>query len=338
MRKALISGLAGHHLGARERHFLAEVKPAGLILFSRNCESHDQIKRLIAESLEAIGSANTLVLIDQEGGRVQRLRPPLGRMLPSARAFGMHFEQDAKAADHAARLVFRLLAADLRALGINCDCVPVLDLPVPGAHGVIGDRAYAQSPEPVVAMGRAVAEGLIGGGVVPVIKHVPGHGRAKCDSHFQLPVVKESLEELQASDFVPFRELASLPAAMTAHVVYNAIDPAAPATTSPPVVAEVIRGHIGFQGLLMSDDLSMKALKGSLRCRAEAAIAAGCDLVLHCNGEFAEMEAVAAGSPDLSSAAAQRFDTALGVTHSAEDFDIDAAEAALERVLAISSV
>lgn len=338
MRKALITGLAGHDLVPEERDFLAEVKPAGVILFSRNCESHDQIRRLIAESLEAIGSADTLVLIDQEGGRVQRLRPPLGRALPSARAFGMLFEQDAMAADRAARLVFRLLAADLTALGINCDCAPVLDLPVPGAHGVIGDRAYAQSPEPVVALGRAVAEGLMGGGVVPVIKHIPGHGRANCDSHFGLPVVKESLEELQASDFVPFRRLASLPAAMTAHVVYKAIDPTAPATTSPPVIAEVIRGHIGFEGLLMSDDLSMKALKGPLHSRAEAAIAAGCDLVLHCNGDFAEMEAVAAGSPDLSGAAAQRFAAALGVTQAAEDFDIEAAEAALGRMLAIGSV
>lgn len=231
-----------------------------------------------------------------------------------------------------------MLAADLRALHINCNCAPVLDLPTPGAHGIIGDRAYGTAVGPVVGLGRAVAEGLMAGGVVPVIKHIPGHGRATCDSHFELPVVSASLDELRGCDFLPFRELADLPAAMTAHVVYEAIDAACPATTSGTVVQDVIRGHIGFDGLLMSDDLSMRALSGAMRDRAERAISSGCDVVLHCNGDFAEMQAAAAGSAELLGDAKRRFDAAVRITENCEDFDSAEAEQVLEQMLAIGSV
>lgn len=334
MRSALITGLGGCRLGADERDFLSEVRPAGVILFSRNCESPDQIRRLIAEAITAIGAEDVLVLIDQEGGRVQRLRPPLGRALPSAQMFGTIYERDAEAAIAAARIVFRLLAEDLRALGINCDCAPVLDLPVPGADGIIGDRAYAGRPGPVIALGRAVGEGLMAGGVVPVIKHIPGHGRAGCDSHLALPVVEASLAEMRTSDFAPFKALADMPAAMTAHVVYSALDADAPATTSRAAIGCIIRDEIGFGGLLMSDDLSMKALSGPMRSRAVAAIAAGCDVVLHCNGELDEMRAAADGSPELQGDALARFKAAFAVTQRRDDFDAEKAASVLERVLA----
>ncbi|MBU1210644.1 MAG: beta-N-acetylhexosaminidase [Alphaproteobacteria bacterium] len=334
MRSALITGLAGCRLGADERDFLSEVRPAGVILFSRNCESPDQIRSLVADAVASIGADDVLVLIDQEGGRVQRLRPPLGRTLPSARALGELYEADPDAAVAAGRLIFRLLAHDLRGLGINCDCAPVLDIPVPGADGIIGDRAYAVTPGAVIALGRAVCQGLMAGGVVPVIKHIPGHGRAGCDSHLALPVVDASLGDLRASDFAPFQALADIPAAMTAHVVYTAIDAQAPATTSRAAIGGIIRDEIGFSGLLMSDDLSMKALSGPMGTRAAAAIAAGCDLVLHCNGEFDEMRAAAAGSPELQDAALARFNAAFSVTRTQIDFDAEEAVRVLERMLA----
>ncbi len=337
MRSRIITGLAGPELSLDEKAFLASVQPAGIILFARNCGSQDQIRRLVAESIAAVGADEVLVLIDQEGGRVQRLRPPLGRNLPTARAFGQLYETDADTAVKAAQLVFQLLAADLRELGINTDCAPVLDVPVEGAHGIIGDRAYGTTVAPIVALGRAVAEGLMAGGVVPVIKHVPGHGRADCDSHLALPVVGESHEVLRQSDFLTFRGLADLPAAMTAHVVYKAIDANAPATTSPCVIADIIRGEIGFDGLLMSDDLSMKALAGPMKARAEATIAAGCDLVLHCNGDISEMTAAAAGTPVLDGPALDRFARAWAVTQEVRGFDISEAEAALSLVLASGS-
>lgn len=333
MRSALITGLAGERLSADERSFLAHTKPAGIILFARNCESAEQIKALVADATEAIGADDALVLIDQEGGRVQRLRPPLGRALPPGRAFGALFADDPDLAIVAARHVFQLLANDLRALGINTDCAPVLDIPVPGADGIIGDRAYGDTVEPVIALGRAVAEGLMAGGVVPVIKHIPGHGRATCDSHLALPIVEEALGVLNETDFAPFRALADMPSAMTAHVVYSSIDGEAPATTSRVVVEGVIRGHIGFNGLLMSDDLSMKALQGPMRARAESCISAGCDIALHCNGEMEEMLAVAEGVPELSGVSLQRFQAAWNITERRGTVDVEEAEAALHKLL-----
>jgi len=336
MRSALITGLAGCHLGADERDFLAAVRPAGIILFTRNCQSAGQIRKLVGDAVDAIGAKDVLVLIDQEGGRVQRLRPPLGRELPSARAFGDLYSRQPEAAVSAARFVFRLLANDLRELGINCDCAPVLDIPVPGADGIIGDRAYAERPRPVEALGRAVAEGLMAGGVLPVIKHIPGHGRAGCDSHLALPLVDTAIEALRESDFAPFRALRDMPAAMTAHVVYTAIDANAPVTTSAAGIGCIIRDEIGFDGLLMSDDLSMKALAGPMQSRAEAAIAAGCDVVLHCNGELDEMQAAAAGSPELKGEAMRRFESAFAITLKQREFEAAEAVRALERVLAVN--
>jgi len=334
---ALITGLSGTGLLPQESAFLARTRPCGIILFARNCVGHDQIRSLVTDALKAIGSASVLVLIDQEGGRVQRLRPPLGRALPPGAAYGQLADADLAQACRVAFDAARLVADDLRALGINTNCAPVLDLPVPGSHDIIGDRAYGSTVERVVALGQAVAAGYIAGGVLPVIKHIPGHGRATADSHLDLPVITTPYPELSGTDFAPFRALAQLPAAMTAHVVYGAIDGTGPATTSARVVTSVIRKDIGFDGLLMSDDLSMKALSGTIRERAERSIAAGCDVVLHCNGDLAEMEAAAAGASALTGLAAARFARAFTITGSTQPFDRAAAEANLASVLAVAA-
>ena len=270
---------------------------------------------------EAVGGDAMLVLIDQEGGRVQRLRPPLGRALPPAAAFGKLYASDPAGAAEKAYGVARLLADDLAALGINTDCTPVLDIPVSGAHEIIGDRAYGSEPEQVARLAKAVADGLMDGGILPVIKHIPGHGRATADSHLALPVVAESRAELSATDFAPFKALNAMPAAMSAHVVFSAIDPDEPASTSAKVIGEVIRGEIGFDGLLMSDDLSMHALSGGMRERAERVIAAGSDLALHCNGDLGEMQQAAAGVPLLAGRARQRFEAALAVLNQHKPYD-----------------
>ena len=336
MPSAFITGLAGLTLLDAERAFLAESRPAGVILFARNCQSEDQIRRLVEESLNAIGSDVSLVLIDQEGGRVQRLRPPLGRALPPAANFGALYATDPDEACRLAFLASRQTAQDLRALGINTNCAPVLDVPVAGAHDVIGNRAYGTATEQIVALGSAVADGLMAGGVLPVMKHVPGHGRATADSHHALPVVDTPRAALEATDFAPFRALAHLPAAMTAHVLYTAIDGAQPASTSAVVIDEIVRGAIGFGGLLMSDDVSMKALAGSVGESAAAVLAAGCDLVLHCNGNLAEMQAVAAASPALEGPALARLEAAMAILQRAEPFEQHLAEAAIARALSVS--
>ena len=334
--RALITGLSSAALTPGEHEFLREVRPCGIILFTRNCASAGQIRALIASALSAIGSSDILVLIDQEGGRVQRLRPPLARTLPPAAAFAALHATDPTRAGQAAFDAARLTAAELRALSINTNCAPVLDLPVPGSHDIIGDRAYGTLTPQVVALADAVARGFMAGGVVPVIKHIPGHGRANADSHLDLPIVSASHAELTATDFAPFRALAHLPTAMTAHVVYSAIDALSPATTSHKVVSGIIRGEIGFTGLLMSDDLSMKALSGTIRARAEASIAAGCDVALHCNGDLAEMKAAAGGTPVLAGAALARFNAAFAHTRRSEPFDEGAALASLNLALEAS--
>lgn len=332
-RAAYITGLAGLTLTDAEQRLLAETRPAGIILFQRNLDNHEQIRRLVDAARGAIGGESTLVLIDQEGGRVQRLRPPLGRALPPAAAYAARYAEDPEAACREAWSAARIIADDLKTLGIDTDCAPVLDLPVPGAHDIIGDRAYGRSVDQVVALGRAVAEGFMAGGVLPVIKHIPGHGRATADSHLSLPVVNAERAELEATDFAPFRALATMPAAMTAHVVFAAIDAERPASTSPYVTRDIIRGHIGFDGLLMSDDLGMKALSGPMRERAAAVIMAGSDVALHCSGDLAEMEAVAAGVPTLACDAMRRFKAAVAITRSVDAFDREMALAALDRVL-----
>lgn len=329
MTAALITGLSGQILTDDERAFYRDVKPAGIILFKRNVEDGALVKPLVDSVLNVIGRDDVLVLIDQEGGRVQRLKPPYARDLPPAAAYAERYGQDKEAAKAAAFCVAQLVAHELRSYGINMNCAPVLDVPVAGAHDIIGDRAYGITPAQIIDLAREVADGLMAGGVVPVIKHIPGHGRATADSHLDLPVVATPRDELAKSDFVPFRALAHLPSAMTAHVVFSDIDANAPASTSVIVTRDIIRGDIGFDGFLMSDDLSMKALTGPMRQRAEAVIRAGSDVALHCNGDLVEMRAAAEGVPQLSGAALSRFGRAFAVTRKQEPFDIDIAVAHL---------
>ena len=304
--KALILGASGTVLSRDEQAFFANEAPWGFILFARNLSEPDQIRDLVASMRESVGRPDAPVFIDQEGGRVQRLRPPLAGYYPPADTLGRIYTQDREAAIRASWLMSRLHALDLIQYGINADCLPVLDVPVEGAHDVIGDRAYAHDPEIVAILGKAAAEGLLAGGVMPVIKHIPGHGRAFSDSHHALPVVDAGLDDLRRHDFVPFKALRDAPAAMTAHVVYTAIDAGNPATTSPRVISEFIRGEIGFDGLLMSDDLSMKALSGDFAKRTRSSLAAGCDMVLHCNGDMAEMKPIAQAAPVLAGLAKAR--------------------------------
>jgi beta-N-acetylhexosaminidase len=277
------------------------------------------------------------VLIDQEGGRVRRLKPPHWRQLPAAAAYGRLYAGGASEACRIARLAAQLTAAELGACGINTNCVPVLDVPTPGSHDIIGDRAYGAAVDQVVMLGRAVAEGHIAGGVLPVMKHVPGHGRATKDSHLELPVVTAPRPELERTDFAAFRACADLPAAMTAHVVFEAIDRDRPASASARVVAEIVRGSIGFAGLLMSDDLGMQALAGTIAERARAVLSAGCDLALVCSGNLADTEAVAEVAPQLGGAALERFERALATVGRPRSFDVAEAEGCLARALRASA-
>jgi beta-N-acetylhexosaminidase len=309
---AAILGCAGTTLTAEEAAFFRDVKPWGFILFKRNIADPNQVRALTAALRETVGRPDAPILIDQEGGRVARLQPPHWRKYPPGRAYGELVANDPLVAREITRLGARLIAHDLLDLGINVDCVPVLDVPDPQGHEIIGDRAYGDTPEQVATLGRAAAEGLLAGGVLPIIKHIPGHGRAMADSHLELPVVKAKLAELDARDFAPFRVLSDMPMAMTAHVVYTAIDRNRPATTSRKAIKKIIRESIGFDGLLMSDDLSMKALSGDFRQRARDSLAAGCDVVLHCNGDMAEMKAVMSGVGKLSREAKRRVQAVMG--------------------------
>jgi beta-N-acetylhexosaminidase len=332
MLASFITGLAGLELGPREVALLRAARPCGIILFARNVADPAQVRRLNEAAREAVGD-EILVLIDQEGGRVRRLRPPHWRELPCAAAYGRLYANDPAEACRAARLAAQLTALELRTSSINTNCVPVLDVPSPGSHDIIGDRAYGADPVQVAALGRAVAEGHMAGGVLPVIKHVPGHGRALADSHLELPVVSASRAELEAADFASFRACADLPAAMTAHVVYEAVDPAQPASTSPRVIAEIIRGAIGFDGLLMSDDLRMQALSGSMGERTRAVLSAGCDVALVCSGELTDTEAAAAEAGPLAGAALARFEQARAVLQRREAFDMASAESCLAQAM-----
>ncbi|MGQ0457682.1 MAG: beta-N-acetylhexosaminidase [Hyphomicrobium sp.] len=333
MTSALIVGVSGDRLAADERAFFAEVQPAGVILFARNVADPAAIRALVDSIRTAIARDDLLILIDQEGGRVQRIKAPGARDLPPAAAFAKLYGSDPEAALRAAFSVARLAAEELRAYGVTMNCAPVLDVPVEGAHDIIGDRAYGRAPEQIIALARQVADGLLAGGVAPVIKHIPGHGRATADSHLDLPIVTTPRAELSVSDFAPFKALADLPAAMTAHVVFSDIDADGPASTSETVTREVIRGEIGFDGLLMSDDLSMKALTGDMRSRAEAVIRAGSDVALHCNGDLGEMRAAAAGVPRLEARAAERFARIVALTSRRDPFDMAEAGATLDALM-----
>jgi beta-N-acetylhexosaminidase len=330
--RAFITGLSGPAMTAEERLFLQETQPFGLIVFKRNVENPAQLRSLTTDFRSLLGR-DAPVLVDQEGGRVQRLAPPHWPVYPPAADFGRLHERSREAALDAARLGARLIAADLREAGIDVDCLPVADVPVPGADGIIGDRAYGTTPGKVADLARAAAEGLLEAGVLPVLKHLPGHGRAGADSHLALPVVEVDRDTLEATDFAAFRLLRDLPVGMTAHVVFSAFDSVAPATTSAIMVKDVIRGLIGFEGLLMSDDVSMKALAGPIGARTHAVFAAGCDLALHCNGDLAEMRDVAAASPLLAGEAARRADAALARRRAPKPLDIGAARARFAAVM-----
>jgi beta-N-acetylhexosaminidase len=331
--RAFITGVSGPQLDAAERDFIRAARPWGFILFKRNVQTPAQVAALVRELRDVADAEDAPVLIDQEGGRVQRLGPPHWPAYPPGAVFDRLYDIDSALGLEAARLSARLIADDLGQLGITVDCLPLADVPVAGADAVIGDRAYGTSPAKVAAIARAVTDGLEQGGVLPVLKHIPGHGRATADTHVLLPTVAAPEAELDATDFAAFRPLADLPMAMTAHVVFSAIDSAHPATTSATMIQRVIREGIGFQGLLMSDDVSMNALAGSIAERTRAIMAAGCDIVLHCNGRLEEMAAVAAETPELAGKALERADRALAARRRPDAFDRAAARAELDALI-----
>lgn len=329
---AVIFGVKGTSLTPDEIALFKSIRPYGYILFTRNTESPEQVKALVNSLKDLSGRDRLPVLIDQEGGRVARLKPPHWRKYPPAATFAGLAAGDLESAKKAVYTNARLMAEELYNLGITVDCAPLADLPVQGAHDVIGDRAFGYEAQQVIALAQAQADGLMDSGIVPVLKHIPGHGRAFCDSHHELPVVEESLEVLRKTDFVPFKALAHLPMAMTAHVLYTAIDNERMATVSPAAI-ELIRGELGFKGLLMSDDLSMKAMKGNFTQRARDVIAAGCDVVLHCNGDMGEMNAIADGLSDLTNESATRAYAAMQKVGQPKPFDVAAATSYLAQLL-----
>lgn len=333
--RAFICGCEGPALTPAEVAFFQDKNPWGLILFKRNCETPAQLIALTAAFRSAVGRKDAPVFIDQEGGRVQRLGPPSNfwRKYPPARSYGELYATNPLAAIRAARHVGRLMAEDLFELGITADCVPVLDVPQAGAHDVIGNRAYSLNPEQVMVLARAHAAGFMDGGVLPVMKHIPGHGRAEVDSHYNLPVVNARREDLEKVDFPPFAAFADAPMAMTAHVIYTALDKTAPATLSKKIIKKVIRETIGFRGLLMTDDLSMKALSGTLDEKCKKALDAGCDMLLHCNGNLDEMQEVASAAGELKGKALRRAKLALKSARKPQAYDKKAALKDLELVV-----
>jgi beta-N-acetylhexosaminidase len=327
--QAAIYGLSGSELTEKERDFFRDADPAGYILFKRNCLYGEQLRRLNEELRDLSGRPDLPILIDQEGGRVARMQPPAWPAFPRAEAFAALYDLAPSSAIEATRVNARAIALTLRQAGINVNCLPLLDIRQPGASDIIGDRALGASPMQVAALGRAVLDGMASAGVVGVVKHMPGHGRALVDSHKELPVVTATDDELSI-DLEPFERLRWAPMGMVAHVVYTAWDPDLPASLSPTVIGGIIRDRIGFDNLLMTDDLGMHALSGDFGVRAERAVAAGCDIALHCSGEMAEMEAIAAAVPALSAEGEARLARAMAVTLNEED-DLDYADAVAKR-------
>ena len=311
--QAAIYGPEGLELTSDERSFFFDADPAGFILFKRNCETPEQVLRLTDSLREISGRPDVPILIDQEGGRVARMRPPVWPAFPPAERFAQLYQAAPSSAIEAARANARAIALTLRACGVNVNALPLLDVRQEGASDIIGDRALGSEPMQVAALGRAVLDGRASAGVVGVVKHIPGHGRAMVDSHKELPVVMASAEELEM-DLEPFERLASAPMGMTAHVVYEAWDPDHPASLSPTVIGDIIRGRIGFNGWLMSDDLGMEALQGDFGDRAAGVIAAGCDVALHCSGKMDEMIAVANAVPAMSPEGEARLARAMATT------------------------
>ena len=315
--QAAIYGLSGPALTDDERAFFRDSNPAGYILFKRNCVDSAQLKALTASLRELSGRDDLPILIDQEGGRVARMQPPEWPKFPAAWSFAELYDKAPISAIEAEMANARALAVMLREHGINVDCLPLLDVRQPDADDIIGDRALGAEPMQVAALGRAVLDGFAAAGVAGVIKHIPGHGRALCDSHKELPVVTASAEELE-TDLEPFERLNWAPMGMMAHVVYTAWDEERPASQSPVIVSEIVRGRIGFDGWLMSDDIGMEALQGGFEERAAGVIAAGCDAVLHCSGKMDEMIAVAGAVPAMSAQSAERLRQAMLIASGAE--------------------
>jgi beta-N-acetylhexosaminidase len=329
---AVIVGCEGHALSVDERAFFKELRPMGYILFARNCENPRQLRALTDSLRELAGDEKLPILIDQEGGRVARLRPPHWRATPAAATLAACAAYDIERAKRLIYLNTRLMASELVAAGITVNCAPLADVPVAGCHDVIGDRAFGDTPEQVTMLARVQADALLDGGVLPVLKHIPGHGRGLADSHLELPTVTAAREVLEATDFVPFKLLHNIPLGMTAHIRYTALDADVPATMSPTVI-RLIRQELGFDGLLMSDDVSMKALHGDLTSISRGVLAAGCDVVLHCNGKMEEMQAVAAGVRALDAQGLQRLNSAKAMLKPAQDSDMAAMLAEYEALI-----
>jgi beta-N-acetylhexosaminidase len=327
--QAAIYGLEGAELNPDERAFFRDADPAAFILFRRNCETPEQLQRLTDSLRDLSGRADLPILIDQEGGRVARMRPPEWPAFPAGEAFARLYDAAPSSAIEAARSNARAVALMLRSCGINVDAIPVLDVRQEDASDIIGDRALGSEPMQVAALGRAVLDGLASAGVVGIIKHMPGHGRALVDSHKELPVVTADAEELDR-DLEPFERLSSAPMGMTAHVIYTAWDPDLPASQSPTVIGDIIRGRIGFNGWLMSDDIGMEALAGDFASRAAGVVAAGCDVALHCSGKMDEMVAVAGAVPAMSDEGEARLARAMASTM-IDDDGPDFAEAVAKR-------
>lgn len=335
--KCFTSGCLGQSFTADEMAFFRRERPWGFILFARNISEPAQVADLCAEFRQLVGNPHAPILIDQEGGRVQRLRPPHWARYPPGDTIGQIYLRNQQNGLRAAWILSRLHAFDLLKLGINVNCLPVLDVAFPSAHEAIGDRAYGRDASMVASLGRAACDGLLAGGVKPVVKHMPGHGRSKADSHHQLPRVEAPLAELEAVDFVPFVALADIPMAMTAHIVYAAVDPVNPATTSSVVISQIIRQKIGFQGLLLSDDVSMNALSGDCGERCKAIFAAGCDIVLHCNADSSEMHLVADNSPEMSGDVLRRATLAMQGAGEVDDSDEQALRDEFAQLMALTT-
>jgi len=326
---AVLFGVSGAALTRDERAFLRDADPLGFILFARNLGNADDIRHLTSDLRETVGRGDAPVLIDQEGGRVMRLQPPDWPAAPAAAEIGALHARNPDAGREAAETLGRMFGAMLNDLGIDVDCAPVLDLGLPETTDAIGDRAYSADPETVSVLGGAMAHGLMREGCLPVIKHMPGHGRGTVDSHKELPRVEADLETLRATDFAAFRPLNDLPLGMSAHVVYEAADPENPGTVSRVVIDDLIRREIGFDGFLLTDDIAMEALSGTPGERATAALAAGCDAVLHCSGVLTEMEDVAGNVSALSQSAARRWNRARAAAQKPEGADFRELDSAL---------
>ena len=316
--QAAIYGLSGTELTEDERDFFRDADAAGYILFKRNCQDREQLRALTDDLRTLAGREDLPILIDQEGGRVARMQPPQWAKFPAGWAFAELYAKAPISAIEACMANARALALMLRDCGINVDCLPLLDVRQEGADDIIGDRAFGAEPMQVAALGRAVLDGFASAGVVGVVKHIPGHGRAMCDSHKDLPIVDANEDEL-AIDLEPFEKLNWAPMGMMAHVVFTAWDKDRPASQSPTVIQQIVRGRIGFDGWLMSDDLGMEALKGSMAERAAGVVAAGCDVALHCSGKMDEMIGVASGVSTMTRQGVERLRQAMVIAASHPD-------------------